>query len=269
MKKIGFIGVGNMGFAIMKAVAKNADAENIYISDPNSERVKELSETYHVQVCDNEEISKKCDFIFLGVKPQVMKSVLSPLGSILKAREQSAVLVSMAAGLEISAIREICTFESPVIRIMPNLPVSVGKGMTLYDVSENVTEEKKNTFCTIMAKTGKLLHLPEKLIDAGCSVSGCGPAFVCLIIEAMADAGVKCGLPRDTANTLAIQTLLGTSELLNETNTHPAVLKDAVCSPGGSTIAGVEALENDGLRSAIIHAVEASFKRNRELGGKK
>lgn len=263
--KIGFIGVGNMGSAIMRSVLTCTESKNVYISDTNSKRVSTLSAIDVTVASDNNTIALECDYIFLGVKPQMMRDLLSAISPALKSRKSRVVLISMAAGLEIKTLAEIVGECFPIIRIMPNLPVSVGEGMTLYD-SQNVTDEEINEFLNFMKNTGKLILLPEKLIDAGCSVSGCGPAFVCLMIEAMSDAGVKCGLPRNTAITLAIQTLLGTSKLLAETETHPAMLKDAVCSPGGSTIAGVEALEKDGFRSAVIDAVEASYKRNVELG---
>ena len=263
--KIGFIGVGNMGSAIMRAVITCTAPSNVYIADANAERVKVLSDKLGTVASNNDEIALECDYVFLGVKPQIMREMLTSLSPALKSRKNRVILISMAAGVEIRTLSEMLGSEYPIIRIMPNLPVSVGEGMTLYD-SQNVTNEEIEIFLGFMKNTGKLKHLPEKLIDAGCSVSGCGPAFVCLMIEAMSDAGVKCGLPRNTSTALAIQTLLGTSKLLAETETHPAMLKDAVCSPGGSTIAGVEALEKDGFRSAVIDAVESSYKRNVELG---
>jgi pyrroline-5-carboxylate reductase len=264
MKKIGFIGVGNMGSAIMKAVVKTTPAEYIYIADKNEGSLQAFSAQYGVNISTNEDIAKNCDYVFLGVKPQMMEEMLSSVKDVLKNKKN--VLISMAAGLEMFTLSRILEFDAKIIRIMPNLPVSVGEGMTLYDSSELVTGEEIAEFLSFMSKTGKLIQLPEHLIDAGCAVSGCGPAFVCMVIEAMADAGVKCGLTRSTALTLATQTLLGTSLLISETETHPAMLKDAVCSPAGSTIAGVEALESNGLRAAFIEAVTASYNRNKELG---
>lgn len=254
-----------MGSAIMRAVLPCTESKNVYISDTNAERVNALSAADGTVASDNSTIALECDYIFLGVKPQMMRDMLSAISPALNSRKSRPILISMAAGLEIKTLAETLNDGFPIIRIMPNLPVGVGEGMTLYDF-KNVTNEEINTFLEFMKNTGKLSFLPEKLIDAGCSVSGCGPAFVCLMIEAMSDAGVKCGLPRNTSTALAIQTLLGTSKLLSETETHPAALKDAVCSPGGSTIAGVEALEKNAFRSAVIDAVEAAYKRNIELG---
>ena len=263
--KIGFIGVGNMGSAIMRAVLTVTESRSIYIADANTNRVNALSASDGTVASDNNAIALECDYVFLGVKPQMMRDMLTAISPSLEARQSRVVLISMAAGLEIKTLAEIVGKDFPIIRIMPNLPASVGEGMILYD-SQNVTNDEINTFLDFMRNTGKMTYLPEKLIDAGCSISGCGPAFVCLMIEAMSDAGVKCGLPRNTSTELAIQTLLGTSKLLTETNIHPAALKDAVCSPGGSTIAGVEALERNAFRAAVIDAVESAYKRNIELG---
>jgi len=163
-------------------------------------------------------------------------------------------------------IRRMAGAEYPIIRIMPNTPVSVGEGMILYDHTDNVPAEAVKVFCEMMRFAGRLDPLPEKLIDAGSAVSGCGPAFACLFLEALADGGVACGLPRDKAMEYATQMLLGTAKLALESGRHPGELKDAVCSPGGSTIAGVRALEQGSFRAAAMNAVEAAFVRTKELG---
>ncbi len=265
MKKIGFIGVGNMGSAILSAVVKTVSPDSIYISDFDKEKIETFSKTLGVNASDNETIAGTCDYIFLGVKPQVMGDLLAALSPVLKARSTPFVLISMAAGVKFSAIFNMLSFNTSVIRIMPNLPVSVGEGMTLYS-HHSVNDECLHTFLDIMSKTGTLLPLDEELIDAGCSVSGCGPAFVCMVIDALASAGTKCGLSQKTADILALQTLLGTCTLLDKTNTSPDTLKKAVCSPGGSTIEGVKSLERDGLGEIISNAVSASYTRNVELG---
>ena len=168
--------------------------------------------------------------------------------------------------LAMADIRRLAGGDYPVIRIMPNTPAAVGSGVILYDTTENVSQEALEQFLRNMEKCGWLDPLPEKLIDAGSAVSGCGPAFVCLFMEALADGGVMCGLPRDKAMAYAARTLEGTAKLLLETGNHPGQLKDAVCSPGGSTIVGVKALEEVGLRSAAINAVEAAYIKTKELG---
>jgi pyrroline-5-carboxylate reductase len=172
----------------------------------------------------------------------------------------------MAAGVAIEDIRKMAGGDYPVIRIMPNTPVAVGSGMILYDATENVTDGQLAQFLENMAQAGLLDRVPEKLIDAGSALSGCGPAFVCLFVEALADGAVACGLPREQAVRYAEQTLAGTAKMLLQNGQHPGALKDAVCSPGGTTIAGVKALEEGGLRKSAISAVVAAYDRTLELG---
>lgn len=265
-EKTGFIGVGNMGGAILRAVARQSGTAGtkLFASGRRPGPVKEIAgETGAVQ-STNAGIAKECGLIFLGVKPQVMPDVLAELACVFRQRTDRFVLVTMAAGLSIQSIREMAGGNYPVIRIMPNLPVSVGEGTTLY-CSEGVTEDETGEFLALMEQSGILVPLEENLIDAGSAVSGCGPAFVFMFIEALADGGVACGLPRDKAQQLAAQTLLGSARLLQQTGKHPGELKDAVCSPGGTTIAGVNALENGAFRSLAASAVQASYRRTLEL----
>jgi pyrroline-5-carboxylate reductase len=170
----------------------------------------------------------------------------------------------MAAGLSIKKIREFAGSDYPVIRIMPNTPVFVGEGMILYTVKD-VTDDEIDGFLNALEHAGKLDKIDEKLIDAAGSLSGCGPAFVYLFAEALADGAVECGVPRDKALKYASQTILGAAKMLIETNEHPGKLKDAVCSPGGTTIAGVHALENGAFRSTAMDAVKSAFNRTLEL----
>ena len=163
----------------------------------------------------------------------------------------------MAASLTMETIREMAGVETPTVRIMPNLPVSIGKGVILYTASG--AENTLPALLEALAPAGMLVPVEERLIDAGSAVAGCGPAFACLFAEALADGGVACGLPRAQAQTLALQMLAGTAELLLQTGQHPAALKDAVCSPGGTTIAGVHALEKGGFRAAAFDAVQAAY----------
>jgi len=171
----------------------------------------------------------------------------------------------MAAGLSMAEIRRLAGGDYPVIRIMPNMPVAVGEGMILYDRTENVTDEMLQTFLQDMQAAGLFDALPESLIDAGSAVSGCGPAFAFLMMEALADGGVRCGLPRQKAQMYAAQMLKGSAAQLLESGLHPGQLKDAVCSPGGTTIAGVEAMERGGFRAAAMDAVTAAYERTKEL----
>ena len=264
--KIGFIGCGNMGGALAKAVIQTVTAENVLIAEKDDARAEAFVSAHGVTRAGAAALAAECRFLFLGVKPQVFDAVATELAPHLAARQGACTVVSMAAGVTTDRITSLLGKDCPVIRIMPNLPVSVGQGMILYTATPQVSEDALQDFLAILKEAGKLTRLDERLIDAGTSVSGCGPAFVCLFLEALADGGVECGLPRDQALLLAEQTLLGTAAMLLATEGHPAALKDAVCSPGGSTIAGVHALESSAFRGAVSEAVLAAYRRNRELG---
>jgi len=264
MNTFGFIGTGNMGGALAKAVAGKCPKE-VILSNRTMAKAEALAEKLGCRVDTVAEVAKNCRYLFLGVKPQMMADLLKEIAPVLANRED-VILVSMAAGLTIADIQRMAGKAYPVIRIMPNTPVAVGEGVILYTVSENVTDEMKNTFCNALSGAGLLDEIPEKLMDAGSAVAGCGPAFACLFAEALADGGVACGLPRDKALTYAAQMLLGTAKLVLESGEHPGKLKDAVCSPGGSTIAGVRALEQGNFRGSTMDAVDAAFYRTKELG---
>lgn len=259
--KIGFIGTGNMGSALAIAAAKTG--ASLRLCNRTPEKAEALAQKLGCETATAQEIAASCDYIFLGVKPQMMGALLGSLAPTLKDRPTPFTLVSMAAGLTMDTIRRMAGGDYPVIRIMPNTPVAVGSGVILWDATDNVADPER--FCKAMSQAGYLDRLPEKLMDAGSAVSGCGPAFVSMFLEALADGGVACGLPRQKALQYAAHTLLGTARLLLETEKHPGVLKDEVCSPGGSTIQGVKALEQGGLRPATISAVEKAYLRTREL----
>lgn len=248
---IGLIGCGNMGSALAIA-AEKAKIGNIYLSNRTPEKADALAEKLNATVSTNEEIAATCDYIFLGVKPHLLRDLLGSLAPILARREDRCVLISMAAGVTIASIEEAAGKVYPILRIMPNTPTSVGAGLIQYCKNSAVTQEEEENFLKLLAHAGKLDALDEHLIDAASAVSGCGPAFVCLFVEALADGGVKCGLPRAKALEYAAQTVLGTGKLLLESGKHPGELKDAVCSPGGSTIRGVAALEDHAFRAAAL-----------------
>lgn len=262
----GFIGTGNMGGALAKAAAKAVAKDALFVADKFAPKAQALAAELGCQAVSVEEVAKNCGYIFLGVKPQMLQELFCQIGPVLRERTDGFTLVSMAAGVAMADIQRMAGADYPVIRIMPNIPVAVGQGVVLYDHTENVSEEAVAVFCENMRFAGLLDKLPEKLIDAGSAVSGCGPAFACLFMEALADGGVACGLPRAKAMEYAQQMLLGTAALLLEDTLHPAQLKDAVCSPGGSTIAGVRALEQGGFRAAAMNAVEEAYYRTKELG---
>lgn len=264
--QFGFIGVGNMGSALATAVSKSIVGNEIMLSDKSEIKVKSLSRALNCNTGDNYTVAKYSKYIFLGVKPQMMKDTISEIKDALAQRNDRFIIVSMAAGVEISTIEQMFGRRCPIIRIMPNTPVSVGKGMILYTYNENVFMDEISEFCEGLKFAGKLDKIDEALIDSASAVSGCGPAFVYLFAEALADGAVECGLPRTKAVEYAAQTLLGAAELLLSSGKHSGQLKDEVCSPAGSTIAGVHALENSAFRAAAMNAVVAAYNKTKDLG---
>ena len=259
MATYGFIGTGNMGGAVAKAAAKAVGGGNLFLANRTPAKAEALAAELGGRACDNGTAARQ-DYIFLGVKPQMMAGMLEGIRPVLRERMEKGetfTLVTMAASLTIEKIQEMAGVEAPTVRIMPNLPISIGKGVILYTASG--AEKTLPGLLEALAPAGMLLPVEERLIDAGSAVAGCGPAFACLFIEALADGGVACGLPRAQAQALALQMLAGTAELLLQTGQHPAALKDAVCSPGGTTIAGVHALEKGGFRAAAFDAVKAAY----------
>ena len=259
---LGFIGCGNMGGALVTAAAKTVAGQAIAVCNYNQAKAEKFHKQYGANVVTAKDIAENAEFVVLGVKPQVMGETIAPLAETLRARENVTV-VTMAAGLSMSAIRGYIGKDVPVIRIMPNTPVALGAGMILY-ATAGVGADVEAKFLQAFAGAGVFDKIPEEKIDAGSALSGCGPAFVYAFAEALSDGGVECGVPRDKAALYAAQTLLGAAQMLLEFG-HPADLKDAVCSPGGTTIAGIHALEEAGFRGAAMSAVTAAYKRTLEL----
>ena len=260
--KVGFIGCGNMGGAIARAISKVSQTE-LYISEPNEAKAKAISQEIGCKIVGGNELSEGCDFVFLAIKPNLFRSVVPALRPSLE--KGSAVLVTMAAGVEISRLEELAG-NLPIIRIMPNTPVAVGKGMITWCKNSLVNEDAGEEFKRLFSEAGTLDFVDEKMIDAASAVSGCGPAFVYAFIEALADGGVQCGLPRDKAMLYAASTVLGAAEMVLKTGKHPGLLKDEVCSPGGSTIEGMHALESAGFRGISAEAVIAAYEKTKKLG---
>ena len=259
--KYGFIGCGNMGGAIAKALAKVTT--DFAITDRSGKAIS-LAAEIPCGYLSSQEIAENCERIFLGVKPHMMKDVLAPLRPVLA--EKKPLLITMAAGLTMAQIEEFAGCEIPVIRIMPNTPVAIGKGVTQYCANRLVSQEMIRDLLADMRFSGIWDQLDESLIDAGSAISGSGPAYVYLFIEALADGAVACGIPRAKALEYAAATVIGAGELVLASGQHPGALKDAVCSPMGSTISGIRALENHGFRAAAMEAVIATYNRNKELG---
>lgn len=264
--KFGFIGTGNMGSAIARAVCRAVSPDEIALSNRTSSKAEVLAYELKCTATDSITVAREAKFIFLGVKPQGLKALFDSISPFLATRHDHFVLISMAAGISINQIQTYCGSEYPVIRIMPNTPTAVGEGMTVYSVSDNVFEDDLSEFCAAMKYSGILDRIDESLIDAACAVSGCGPAFVYMFAEALADAGVKNGLSRAKALKYAAQTVLGSAKMVLNTGKHPAQLKDEVCSPAGSTIAGVKELENGAFRATVMNAVDAAVEKTKNLG---
>ena len=265
MATLGFIGTGNMGGALARAACKRIPSDQVFLANRTVEKARALAEELDCRVADNAAVAQSADFIFLGVKPQMMADMLADIAPILAERETRFVLVSMAAGLTIADIQHMAGGEYPVIRTMPNTPSAIGAGMILYTCGAGVSKVEEKAFLDAMGGAGRLAAIPESQMDVGSAVAGCGPAFVDLFIEALADGGVACGLPRALAMEFAAQMVMGSAQLVLESGKHPGALKDAVCSPGGSTIQGVRALEKAGFRSAVMEAVIAAYEKTKNL----
>jgi pyrroline-5-carboxylate reductase len=267
-KKIGFIGTGKMGSALIQGLIKTNTVEpvNIYASDINDAALNSLVEEQGITPCDsNEEVVTHSDILIFAVKPQILGSVLDGIKN--SVREEQLV-VSIAAGVPISFIAEYLPENTKIIRVMPNITVTVGEAPSALSLGAHVSYDEAQSVRHIFDSVGKTVIVPEKLMDAVTGLSGSGPAFVFLFIEALADAGVYCGLDRNIALTLAAQTVLGSAKMLLETGTHPASLKDLVTSPAGTTIEGIRLLEENKFRASIMNAVIAAAKRSEELGDK-
>ena len=261
---VGMIGTGAMGSAVARLIRSAKPDTELYLSNRSEEKAARLADELFARVSTNAEIAKTCSLIVLAVKPQMMPEVLSVLAPVFAARSDRFVLVTMAAGLTIETIRALAGGAYPVIRIMPNTPIAVGAGIVTY-CGEGVTEEELSAFTSLLKDAGTLDPLPEHLIDAASALAGCGPAFVDLFLEALTDGAVACGLPRSKALLYAAQTVEGAAKTQRRTGMHPGALKDVVCSPAGSTIQGVRALEKGGMRSAVIEAVIAAYEKNLAL----
>lgn len=261
--QLGFIGTGNMGGALAQAAAKSG--ADMLLSNRTAAKAEALAAKLGCAAGTNLEIAESCSYIFLGVKPQMLPALLEELKAPLLARKDRFVLVSMAAGITIETIQKILGLPCPVVRIMPNLPVALGKGVVLISPDDTVTEEEISALEKALQPAGLLMQMPEDKIDAGSAVSGCGPAFVYLFLDALANGGVSCGLPYPQALALAAQTMIGAAAMALASGKHPGKLQSEVCSPGGTTIAGVRALEQRGARAAAMDAVIAAYERTCEL----
>jgi pyrroline-5-carboxylate reductase len=265
-RTVGFVGAGNMGEALIRGlVAANVvPAKAIWASDARPERLTELEGKYGIQsTSDNVALIRRVDVVILAVKPQIMPAVLREIAPGIT---RKTLVISVAAGVPTTRIRTTLGRDARLIRVMPNTPALVLEGATAIARADGLEADDLETAREIFTAVGRVVVLEEELMDAVTGLSGSGPAYVALVIESLADGGVKMGLDRITAMTLATQTVLGAAKLLLETGMHPGALKDMVSSPGGTSIAGISALEEGGVRTTFIKAVERATQRSRELG---
>ena len=294
--RIGFIGAGNMGYALLRAAAKCNENEifvydkdekkandiakstgeislprlvkkcsknEILVYDKDEKKARDIVKSVGARYTDARTVASECDYVLLGVKPNIIPHVIGEIKGYIG---DNTALVSMAAGVKIASIEQMLGTDSvAVIRIMPNLAVSIGAGVVLW-CNNAPGGERAAGFIDAMSEAGTFAGIDESKIDAGSAVSGCGPAFAYMFIDAMAEGGVACGLTREEALEYTTQVLIGAAKMVQETKRHPDELKDEVCSPGGSTIVGVSALEDGAFRGTVSSAVKASYKKTCELG---
>lgn len=260
MTEIGIIGIGNMGYAMLQGASKVFSKENLLFTDANSSRMEFVKEQTGVEsVNSNRLLVESCKYIVLAVKPQYLPMVMEDIKEVVTSDQ---VVISIVLGYSIDELQKSLSNHVKVVRTMPNTPALINEGMTGICFSDNeFTSEEKKVVTDFFGSFGKYEILEERLIDAVVCASGSSPAYVYMFIEALADSAVKYGLPRDKAYTMAAQTVLGAAKMVLETKEHPGKLKDQVCSPGGSTIAGVAALEEYGFRNAVIKAADRCYEK--------
>jgi len=266
--RVGFLGAGQMAAALARGwlAAGLVSPATLKASDPvPAARARFQEQTGCPATAGNREVVAASDILVLAVKPQTMPALLDDIRNTVTERH---LIISIAAGITLRQLADGLLHNHRLVRVMPNTPCLVGASAAGFAVGPGTRPEDAGTVEKLFAAVGKAFALPEASLDAVTGLSGSGPAFVYVMIEALADGGVRMGLPRDAALTLAAQTVLGSARMVLETNQHPMVLKDAVTSPGGTTIAGLHALERGGFRAAVMDAVEAATRRSAELGGK-
>lgn len=266
MKKYdaGFIGAGNMGGALAAAAINKVGGGKVAVACSSPASTAAKAKRLGCYAATAEDILANSSFVFLGVKPQKIERLVHSLAGEISVSD--SIFVSMIAGVSLEKLALLLGDKRKIIRILPNTACAVGKGVMLLSANEYVTAEELAVFHELMELSGIIDAINEELIDAASAISGCGPAYAYMFIEALADGGVKCGVPRDKAIKYAAQMLSGAAELVLGSGKHPEQLKDEVCSPGGSTIVGVYELEEHGFRAGCIAAVEAAYEKNTELG---
>lgn len=261
---LGFVGAGNMAEAIISgAVLKESvDRDKLYVYDIDKQKTTKLAKNLGITSADSvKSLCNDCDIIVLAVKPNVLEKLLKDIKDIITGK----TIVSIVAGWSADKIKSVVGNDVKMLRLMPNTPMLVGEGMSVFETPYNADEEVASFIDSVFSSIGKVEYAPAKLMDAVTAVSGSGPAYVFMFIEALSDAGVLCGMPRDMSITLAAQTVMGAAKMVQESGMHPGQLKDAVCSPGGTTIEAVQSLEQDGFRSAVINAAKKCSDKSKRM----
>jgi pyrroline-5-carboxylate reductase len=260
---LAILGAGVMGETVLSGLLRAGwTPDQIIATDRRPERQAELEATYGITMMTNTEAASKADTVILVVKPQDMRDLLKEIAPAL---QPSALVISLAAGVDTASIEALLPDGTAVVRVMPNTPAQVDEGMAAISPGSHSTEDDLARATEILSATGRVLTLPERYLDAVTAISGTGPAYLFFVVEAMIEAGVHLGLPRDTATELVVQTMLGSAKLLRETGEHPTVLRERVTSPGGTTAAAIRQLEDHKVRAAFITAIESARDRSREL----
>lgn len=263
VSSVGFIGSGNMATAIMRGIldANRIDASKVHAADVNPQALSRLEKLGVNCTTSNLEVAKNSDMLVLAVKPPQIPKLLREL----KPAVNGNLLVSIAAGIPLSSLDEPLPDGTRVARVMPNVNCQVGKAASAFCLNQSATREDAQAITDVFSSVGEIEEIPESTMDAMTALTGSGPAIVCAFLEALADGGVRAGIPRAVAMKMAAQTVLGTAESVLEQKHHPAVLKDMICSPGGTSIAGLHAAEDNGIRAAAMAGVQAAFERARAL----
>src|SRR5215216_1956971 len=260
---LAILGAGVMGETVLSGLLRAGwTSDRIIATDRRIERQVELEAKYGITMMTNAEAAAKADTVILVVKPQDMRDLLTEIAPVVSS---STLIVSLAAGVDTASIEERLPTGTPVVRVMPNTPAQVDEGMAAISAGAHSDEEHLARVSELMSATGRVVTVPERYQDAVTAISGSGPAYLFFVVEAMIEAGVHLGLPRDTATELVVQTMLGSAKLLRETGEHPTVLRERVTSPGGTTTAAIRQLEDHKVRAAFLVAMEAARDRSREL----
>lgn len=268
MHKTGFIGFGHMASSLAKAIVK--ENNSMALTSRTLSKLENFKKEYGVKVYENNiDLASNAEYIFIGVKPMDVKGVLIEIAPILKQRQDHFVVVSMATGIKLNALKEYLGFDTKIIRIMPNLPVSIGQGVTSFVGNEFVDDDDLKELVQLLDQSGITMELEESQMDIASCISGCSPAYIYLFADGLIQAGMKNGLSYEDAKRMSCQALIGSGSVLLHSEKTADVLASEICTPGGTTIEGVKVLKEKGIENIVVDTVDASYQRTLELANKK